>query len=224
MATMRTSRYGPACLAAAALLLGPLARAEPLSVRVLDRDGAPVAGVAVVVTPEDPAVVPAPPVEPAIMDQVDRQFKPHVLVIQTGSRVSFPNNDNISHHVYSFSSPKRFELRLYKGSPHPPLTFDRPGLVVLGCNIHDDMLGYILVVDTPYFAKTDAAGMARLEDLPAGEFSVRVWTPRLRPDALPAAQHVVRGDGPPASVTFEFTDRLLPERGNGETSLSWSSY
>ncbi len=148
-----------------------------------------------------------------------------MLVVQTGSRVRFPNDDDVNHHVYSFSSPKSFELQLYKGSPHAPLDFGRPGLVVLGCNIHDDMLGYILVVDTPWFAKTGADGVARVEDLPDAEpLSVRAWTPRLKPDALPAEQRVTLERERPATLAFAITDRLLPERERRDTSLTWTDY
>lgn len=228
MATARTRRLtGTAArgLAAAAALLAPAAHGAPLSVTVLDRESRPVANVAVIVTPDEPAAsVPARPREPAVMNQIEREFVPHVLVIQTGSRVAFPNDDNVNHHVYSFSSPKSFELELYKGSPHPPLDFDRPGLVVLGCNIHDDMLGYILVVDTPYFANTNAEGVARFEGLPAGPLSVRAWTPRLRPDELPPEQRIGSTANASADVVFELTERLLPEREGRSTSLSWSDY
>lgn len=226
MPETRTNRQTAApALVAAVALLAPLAEAGPLSVTVLDRENQPVPNVAVIVTLETPgAVVAGPPVEPAVMNQVDREFRPHVLVVQAGSRVSFPNDDDINHHVYSFSSPKSFQLELYKGSPHPPLDFDRPGLVVLGCNIHDDMLGYILVVDTPFFAKTNADGVARFEGLPAEPLSVRAWTPRLRPDKLPAEQRVRLDNRAPVNVTFAITERLLPERESGDTSLPWADY
>ncbi len=92
----------------------------------------------------------------------------------------------MSHHVYSFSEAKTFELALYKGNAHPPLVFDRPGVVVLGCNIHDSMLGYILVVDTPHFASTDAAGALSLDE-PAGR---RLLLARL--DAATAAERCAR--------------------------------
>src|SRR6185369_15743248 len=96
----------------------------------------------------------------------------------------------------SFSEPKQFELPLYKGNAHPPLVFDRAGVVVLGCNIHDSMLGYILVVDTPHFASTDAQGSLSLDGLSPDEYSLHVWTPRLRPNDMPAPTTIkVAADG-----------------------------
>jgi hypothetical protein len=77
--------------------------------------------------------------------------------------VAFPNSNEIRHHAYSFSAPKRFEVPLDKDTSANPVLFDRPGMVVLGCNIHDWMLGYIYVADTPYFGKTDADGGERIE-------------------------------------------------------------
>ena len=91
----------------------------------------------------------------------------------------FPNKDDVRHHVYSFSPAKRFELPLYAGTPAAPVVFDRPGIVAIGCNIHDWMLGYLYVAETPYLARTGADGRARLENLPAGRYVVRVWHPRM---------------------------------------------
>lgn len=121
------------------------------------------------------------PEEVSVMDQIERQFVPHILPIQQGSKVVFPNSDSIKHHVYSFSPAKRFELKLYKGSKQQPLTFKTQGEVELGCNVHDWMLAYIWVVDTPYFAKTNQSGTVTL-DVPEGEYTVRVWHPRIQDD------------------------------------------
>ena len=117
------------------------------------------------------------PSEAAIMDQVNLQFKPLVLVVKKGRKVVFPNSDNIRHHVYSFSDPKRFEIKLYEGVPKQPLIFDQAGIVILGCNIHDSMTGYIYVSDTPYFWKTDSAGIASLNSLGTPPETVRIWHP-----------------------------------------------
>ena len=100
--------------------------------------------------------------------------------MKLGTAVSFPNRDNIRHHVYSFSSARKFELPLYIGTPAAPIVFDKPGPVALGCNIHDRMVAYIYVVATPHFAKTVADGKARLDGLPAGAYEARVWHARLR--------------------------------------------
>ena len=81
-----------------------------------------------------------------------------MLVIPVHSTVQFPNSDAISHQVYSFSSARQFQLPLYRGKPYPPVQFDQPGVVTLGCNIHDNMLAYIVVTAAPFFGRTDADG------------------------------------------------------------------
>jgi plastocyanin len=117
--------------------------------------------------------------EIAIMDQVNTQFSPHILAVQKDTQVRFPNSDSVKHHVYSFSQAKTFELQLYKKLHADPLLFSKLGSVELGCNIHDWMLGYIFVVNTPYFGKTDIEGNITLE-LPDGEYQLNVWHPRIQ--------------------------------------------
>jgi len=144
---------------------------------VADEKGKPIEDAVVFLTPlgTTPA---APPPSTALMDQHDKEFVPYVLPVYVGTRVTFPNRDNIRHHVYSFSSAKKFELPLYIGTPAAPVVFDKPGVVALGCNIHDWMLAYIYVLTTPYFVKTAADGKARLEGLAPGAYEARVWHPR----------------------------------------------
>lgn len=152
----------------------------------------------------------------AFMDQRNKQFQPHVLAVRTGTSVSFPNSDDIRHQVYSFSPAKRFDLRLYQGTPSEPVLFDKPGLVVLGCNIHDWMLGYIYVTDDPWFAVSDEHGRTTIADLPAGRYAVTLWhpgSPQLLPQAAgelqldaqaPSQRFVLAGSAPvepPASPT-----------------------
>jgi hypothetical protein len=110
------------------------------------------------------------------MDQRNKEFVPHVLAVHSNTNVTFPNSDNIRHQVYSFSPTKRFELKLYEGIPAAQV-FDKPGVVVLGCNIHDWMLGYIYVTDDPWFAVSDAKGQIAFE-LPAGHYKVTLWHPQ----------------------------------------------
>ena len=105
------------------------------------------------------------------MDQVDRAFAPDLLVIPVGSTVEFPNSDSVSHQIYSFSPAKRFQLPLYRGKPYPPVHFDQAGVVTLGCNIHDEMLAYVLVTDAPYFGRTEAGGTWSVE-VPRGHYRV----------------------------------------------------
>ena len=126
----------------------------------------------------------------AVMDQKNRMFIPHVLPVQTGTSVRFPNSDDIRHHVYSFSPAKPFQLPLYKGTPANPEVFDKAGVVTLGCNIHDQMSAFIVIVDTPYFEKTAPNGRASLRDLGGGRYTLRVWYPDMRDEPKPQSIHV----------------------------------
>src|SRR5215472_9035330 len=152
--------------------------AATLIVNVQTPDGHALPGAVVTVLTLDVPVRHAAPVH-AVMDQVNRSFAPDLLVIPVGSTVEFPNSDTVSHQVYSFSPAKRFQLPLYKGATHPPVVFDRAGLVVLGCNIHDGMVGYIDVTDAPYFGKTDGTGTLRLTNLSPGAYQLVLWGPRI---------------------------------------------
>jgi plastocyanin len=160
-------------------LTGRVALAQSgIVAKVVDDKGNPVADAVVVAVPTDgPVRLSAR--RDAVIDQVDKEFTPKVNVILVGTPVVFPNHDNVRHQVYSFSPAKRFELPLYAGVPAQPVVFDTPGVVVLGCNIHDWMVGYIYVSESPYFAKTHADGKAVIADLPAKSYIVRVWHPQL---------------------------------------------
>ena len=140
-----------ACIAMLVCLSLPAgALAAKLSANVHAGDGKPLPNAVVVAVPEDGRL---PPVGKTVevVDQIDKEFVPYVKPVRVGSYVQFPNKDNIRHHVYSFSPPKKFELPLYSGTPTEPLLFDKVGVVKLGCNIHDWMLGYVYVAETPYF-------------------------------------------------------------------------
>lgn len=208
----------------AALLVVPCAGAGTLAVQVLDRNGEGIPDVAVYALPPGD-IGPDTPAEPprAVMDQVDLRFMPHALVVKTGTLVDFPNSDNVNHHVYSFSPAKTFELPLYKGDVHAPLSFDTPGVVTLGCNIHDSMLGYILVVDTPYFTRTGRDGRARLEELPDGRYTIHAWTPRAREESAPAEQAVNFVAEKDTRLVFHFRGKLFPPHAH-DSSLTWSGY
>jgi plastocyanin len=159
-----------------ALLAGNAhAQVGALAVTVHTPAGTPVADAVVVAVPIDPAGMPPARPRAEQLDQIDKEFVPKVKPVYVGSTVAFPNKDTVRHHVYSFSPAKRFELPLYAGMPSQAVLFDKPGVVVLGCNIHDWMIGYIYVSESPYFAKTDAEGNALMADLPARRYTVRVW-------------------------------------------------
>ncbi len=184
--------------------------AAVIDVQVLDRNGKPVSGVAVYVLPSGEPGDSASPGTSAVMDQVDVRFVPHLLVIQTGTSVSFPNTDTIAHHVYSFSNPNQFMLPIYKGNLHPPVTFEHSGVVTLGCNIHDNMLGYVLIVDTDAFRKTNSAGKATLPMEKDGEYEVVIWSPRLRDAGDSLSQSVIISDTESQIVRFDLAKRLRP--------------
>lgn len=148
------------------------AGAATFTVDARDANGAALSDVVVVLDPVGAEPKRSP--RRATIDQVSKQFVPRVSVVQTGTVVDFPNSDRIRHQVYSFSEPKRFNLKLYAGTEAPPITFDTAGLVVLGCNIHDTMVGFVIVADTPYFAKSGANGIATI-DVPPGRYRLRVW-------------------------------------------------
>ena len=156
------------------VLCAPAALAGMVTVNVATRSGAAAADAMIVLDPLDAT----PPMhhEAAIIDQINKRFAPRVSVVRTGTTITFPNSDRIRHQVYSFSPAKTFSLKLYAGSPNTPVIFDHPGLVVLGCNIHDSMLAFVAVVDSPYFAKTTDAGTVSL-NLPAGRYRLLAWHP-----------------------------------------------
>jgi hypothetical protein len=154
--------------------LAPCAFAGTVTVDVTTTTGIKAADAVIVFDPLD--ATPPPSHGKAIIDQVNKQYVPRVTVVRTGTEITFPNSDHIRHQVYSFSKPNKFTLKLYAGSPPTPVTFDQPGLVVLGCNIHDHMVAFVGVVDSPYFVKTPASGTAEL-NMPAGRYRMRVWHP-----------------------------------------------
>ena len=168
-------------LALLAVLLGLSSQtmAADLSVTVKDAHGMGVRDAVVMVYPASGT----PPVRvggPYRMAQHNIQFDPFLLIVPVGATVGFPNLDTVRHHVYSFSKPKPFELKLYGKDETRSITFDKPGVVAVGCNIHDGMAGFIRVVDTPFAVKTDANGLAVIRGLPAGGATVKVWHPYIK--------------------------------------------
>ena len=172
-----------------------------LSGRVIGPDGEGLAQ-AVVFVQELPDGVSVPSFAAmAQMDQINEQFSPSVLPIPVGTQVTFPNKDQIHHHVYSFSRAKRFEIPLYRGEDVPPVLFDKPGVVKVGCNIHDWMSGVILVVPTPFYAMTQEDGSFTLHDLPAATYPIVSWHERSKTKVDETLQQV-KIDTDPRNVTF----------------------
>jgi len=203
--------FKPHSIAGALALLGTLwkalgACAATLVVVVQLPDGKPLSG-AIVTVHQSGAERPAAPVS-AIMDQIDRTFVPDLLVIPMGSTVEFPNSDSVSHQIYSFSPAHKFQLPLYRGKPYPPVRFEQPGLVTLGCNIHDSMLAYVLVTDAQYFGRTDATGSWTAE-VPRGTYRVSVWHPRMHEDSELERQLMI-GEGDRAALTLRLARPLQP--------------
>lgn len=181
------------------------APAADLRGRVVASDGTGVAGAVVFLrTPVPP---PGAPPKPAVMDQVDKQFVPRVLPIAVGTEVRFPNHDQIHHHVYSFSRIKTFDLPLSKGEEASPVLFDQPGVVKVGCNIHDWMMGVILVVPSPVFVTTDDGGAFTLRDLPEGEVTIGAWHEASETAIDAATQRLTIGTAPPSDLTFTLAVR-----------------
>ena len=190
-----------------ALLAAAPAVAGDLVVQVRTASGAPVPDAVVTLYPGGRAS-PLGPAGSYQIAQRNMQFSPFVLVVPVGADVSFPNFDNVRHHVYSFSPVRRFELRLYAREQARSVHFDRPGIVPLGCNIHDRMITHLYVSDAPWVAKSDAQGHATFADLPAGHYQMRAWHPQLRPGKQQPDRAVDVGDGT-TTVTFELP--LLPD-------------
>jgi len=192
-----------------------------LTVIVLLPDGHPLGGVIVTARPSASPAHPAAPVA-AAMDQVDRAFAPDLLVIPVGSTVAFPNSDSVSHQIYSFSPAKRFQLPLYRGKPYPPVVFDQPGLVTLGCNIHDEMLAYVVVTDAPLYGPTNKKGSWSAE-APGGAYRISIWHPRIRDEAKYLEGDVTVSDADGGTLTFHLTKLLKPAPLEGRPH-SWDSY
>jgi plastocyanin len=200
------------CIRLARLLVG-LALAGPaaaatLVIHVQAPDGHPLPGAVVTARPLEGPPRHAAPVR-GVMDQVDRAFVPDLLVIPVGSTVEFPNSDSVSHQIYSFSPAKRFQLPLYHGKPYPPVRFDQAGVVTLGCNIHDQMLGYLVVTDAPYFGRSDASGSWSGE-VPHGRYRVTLWHPRLREEGADIERELTIAEGDRAELTLRLSKPLQP--------------
>ena len=179
------------------------ANAYELSVTVtLEGNTEPVANAVVSVDSARPAT----PVSAEIY-QKDRAFHPHVLVVPVGSSVDFPNRDNTQHHVYSFSPAKTFNIELYADRPAAPIVFDKPGIVELGCNIHDHMQGFVVVTNTADTGRTDTSGKVTLslDTLPSegsqGTVTLEIWHPRLPDNTRPVTREIER-DSESAIVTL----------------------
>lgn len=196
---------------ALALGSGACAWGADLKVTVVGARGRPVSDAVVMVRRPDGAGGPIRFPWPMVVEQRDMQFRPFVLIVPVGAEVAFPNHDPFQHHVYSFSPAKTFELKLYGHDETRRVHFDRLGVVSLGCNIHDDMTGFIRVVDTPYAAKTDARGEAVIHGLPAGPAQLAVWHPYLRGGRDLVRQIATHAGGDALTVTVDLKPAPMPQ-------------
>ena len=160
------------------LLTGLPLQAGSLTVQVADSKHESLADAVVYLTSDRPFTQPKD--SSFEIEQKNKAFHPFVTIMPTGSRASFPNRDGIGHHVYSFSPAKNFQLPLSEHVSTESITFDKPGLVTVGCNIHDWMVAYIYVVDSNYYTKTDNKGLAVIKDLPAGDYEIHVAHPGMK--------------------------------------------
>ena len=189
------------------MLLAGGCQAAVVTATVTDKAGHPLPGAVVTLEPVG-AKLPTRPMATVEIAQRKKAFDPDVTVVTVGTPVTFPNYDTVRHHVYSFSPAKTFELKLYAGTPGAPVVFDKPGVVVLGCNIHDLMMAWVVVVDTPFHARSAEGGKARLEGVTPGAYRLRAWHPGLATDAQP----------PSVPVTVTATDLDAPIRIEGVTT------
>jgi plastocyanin len=190
-APMRVFRYTLTCMA---WLAAGACQSAAVDIALQSTDGKPLADGALFLESKEAraALKPAVGVE---IEQAAKQFTHRVTVVPLGSEVVFPNRDKVRHHVYSFSAAKNFELKLYNGTPSNPVLFDKPGIAVLGCNIHDNMLAWVVVVETPYYGLTGAPGQLHLDNVPAGNYMLRAWHPLLPPGSPALEQPLVVSAG-----------------------------
>jgi len=170
------------------------AAATTFTAEISDQDGKPVVNAVVSLVPDPKGPMPAPTTRltaEKTIDQRNETFLPLVTVIPKNGRVIFANNDQTTHQVYSFSAVKQFEMTLNRGQTSPPVAFDTLGVAALGCNIHDHMIAYVFVAESPWTALTGADGRAVIEDVPAGNYQAQVWHPKYPPRREQASARVV---------------------------------
>ena len=177
-----------------AMLCACAAHAANVSVVVTDAAGLPLADAIVMLEPAA-GRLPVKPMTGVQIAQHDLHFSPLVSVVTVGTPVLFPNQDTVRHHVYSFSAAKTFQIKLYSGIPHTPVVFDKPGVAVLGCNIHDGMVAWVVVTDTPLWARSDPGGRARIEGVAPGSYEIHAWHATLDEQGPPVATPVAVGAG-----------------------------
>ncbi|MES2933220.1 MAG: methylamine utilization protein [Pseudomonadota bacterium] len=198
------------CLHAAMLALGlgfgmTSAWAETLQAKATDKDGNPMQDVVIYAMPVGGVALPASNLPPATISQEGMQFTPYVTAVKAGTEVKFPNLDKMPHHVKSFSSAKEFEYKVYEKGTPPPVVFDKSGVVIVYCLFHGWMRAYVMVVDTPYFAKTDDTGVIKLDGLTKGDYEIKAWHPDMGAMIPALSQTIKVGDKGVPELKFNFS-------------------
>jgi len=193
-----------------ASVLAGASQAATVELSLQAGDGKPLAD-AVVFLESKEARAAAKPSAGVEIEQAAKRFTHRVSVVTLGSEVAFPNRDKVRHHVYSFSPTKTFELKLYAGTPANPVLFDKAGIAVLGCNIHDNMVAWVVVVETPYHGLSSADGKVKLDNVPPGSYRLRSWHPGL-PTGAPALDQAltVAADGTAATLRLPVVGGTAP--------------
>lgn len=185
--------------------LGLQAETASVSYRLIAQER-PMEDAVVSLLPLDNTPPPANAVSTEIV-QDNKEYEPYVTAIRVGTIVRFPNRDSVQHHIYSVSKPKRFEKPLYASGASETVLFDQPGVVTLGCNIHDWMLAYVVILPTPWFVKTGPDGVASLDGLPPGRYRLEIWHPRM---VQPWSKEITLSSG--TNPTENLTFKLKPDR------------
>lgn len=209
-------RGGKIALILATLVSVVTAHAASVKLEFYDERQQPLSDVVAVLVPKSKPDYSTRPT--ATVDQRNNMFVPGVLAVRTNTLVHFPNSDNVRHHVYSFSPAKRFELRLYHGQTAEPVLFDQAGQVVLGCNIHDSMLGYIYVVDSEYYGVSDEQGRLTLTSIPAGDYELELQHPKLETPPAAVKLTLSADDVKNQSIVITGTNKA-PETENADNDL-----
>ncbi len=207
--------------AAGALLLAVCgsAAATTFTVEVIDQDSRPVANAVIVLVPDAKTFAAGAAARLAAEKTIDQRgetFLPLVTIVPKGGHIVFANNDQTTHQVYSFSSIKQFEITLARGEKSPAIAFDNSGVAALGCNIHDHMIAYAFVTESPWTVLTGADGRGIIADVPAGNYVAQVWHPKLPPGrAIPSLKALLTGDTTRLSVNIRLLSASTMSRGHG---------
>jgi plastocyanin len=188
------------------------------SLTLTDSDGKPIVDAVLSLIPQGTQALPAP--KPGVINQIDENFVPKVSAVQTGAEILFKNDDRTRHHIYSYSPAKQFETQVPPKTANVKVTFDKPGTIALGCNIHDRMLAFLIVVDTPYFGKSDNDGVVDFQNPPDGNYKAVIWHARLKAPNSEISQDVklvggqIQNFAPSLSLKPERRGPADAEKGN----------